>query len=174
MQIIKNTTFLLTLAVLVSACGSTKKIADQTMVEEVIVEETTLPEMVVTAEPEEISYALPTYNESATRYFDLLDTKLDIKFDWTNQHVIGKANITSTPLFYPQSKMMLDAVGFEIKEVKVNNRTATYDYDGRDITINLDREYKRGEKVNVYIDYIAKPNEARRLLLTKDCFLLIL
>lgn len=160
MQIIKNISLFLTLAVIFSACGTSKKLANQTAVEEVIVEETTLPEMVVTAEAEEKTYELPKYNESATRYFDLLHTKLDIKFDWANQYVIGKANITSTPLFYAQSKMMLDAVGFEIKEIKVNNKTATYDYNGRDITINLDREYKRGEKVNVYIDYIAKPNEA--------------
>ena len=161
MQIIKKLTFFFAVSLLVTACGSTKKMADQTTaVEEVIVEERTLPEMVVTAEPEEITYELPKYNESATRYFDLLDTKLDIRFDWTQQYVIGKANITSTPLFYPQSKMMLDAVGFDIKEIKVNNKTATYEYDGRDITINLDREYKKGEKVNVYIDYVAKPNEA--------------
>jgi len=155
MQQLKKLTFLFAVSLFVTACGSTKKMADQTAVEEVIVEETTLPEMVVSAELEEKTYELPNYNESATRYFDLLDTKLDIRFDWTNQYVIGKANITSTPLFYPQSKMMLDAVGFEIKEIKVNNTNATYDYDGRDITINLDREYKRGEKVNVYIDYIA-------------------
>ena len=160
MQIIKKLIFLFTFAVLVSACGSTNKMTDQTMVEEVIVEETALPETVVTSKAEEKIYELPKYNESATRHFDLLDTKLDIKFDWANQYVIGKANITSTPLFYAQSKMMLDAVGFDIKEIKVNNRVATYDYDGKDITINLDREYKRGEKVNVYIDYIAKPNEA--------------
>lgn len=160
MQIIINISLLLSIGLVVSSCGSSKKIVEQTVVEEVIIEETTLPEMVVTAEPKEIVYELPKYNESATRYFDLLDTKLDIRFDWTNQHVIGKANITSSPLFYPQSVMLLDAVGFEINEIKVNGKTATYDYDGRDISINLDREYNRGEKVFVYIDYIAKPNEA--------------
>jgi len=161
-QSLKKVSYAIVATAMISACGTTKKMADQTAEVEqpVIVEETVLDEMVVSAPAVEKTYVLPKYNPAAQRDFDLLHTKLDLKFDWANQHVIGTAEVTTTPLFYDQTKVMLDAVGFDIKEIKVNNRVAKYDYDGFDITIDLDRTYKKGEKVVVFIDYIAKPNEA--------------
>lgn len=164
-QIVKKASLLCMTAWMVS-CGSTKKMTDQVVVEEEtvieapVVEETTLPEMVVSAPAEEIKYELPVYNPAAERKFDLLDTKLDIRFDWENQHVIGKADIKTTPLFYDQNKVTLDAVGFDINAIKIDGRTAKYDYDGRQITIDLPRTYKKGDVVNLFIDYVAKPNEA--------------
>ena len=70
-------------------------------------------------EEEEIQsryYQLPKYNASFHRKHDLLHTKLDLKFDWQKEQVLGKATLKLKPLFYDQSKLRLDAKGFEFHE----------------------------------------------------------
>ena len=42
------------------------------------------------------------YQASATRTMDLIHMDLDVRFDWKNQQVIGKAKLRLTPYFYPQ------------------------------------------------------------------------
>ena len=76
------------------ACGAGKK---ATTIPEVIVEETDLDTLTVSA-PREVSappkvenYRLPRYNPSYQRRNDLLHTRLDLRFDWEQQTVIGKA-----------------------------------------------------------------------------------
>jgi aminopeptidase N len=101
------------------------------------------------------------YNPSAKRSFDLIHTKLDLNFDWTKQHVIGKAELTLAPLFYEQNKLILDAKGFDIKAIKnkTTNTDLKYSYDAKQVTIDLDRKYKRKEQFVIWMDYVAKPNE---------------
>jgi len=131
-------------------------------VAEVVIEEEMLDTLTVTAPRLEapISYELPKDNPSAKRDFDILHTKLDLNFDWENQHVIGKAILDIKPHFYPGTTLVLDAKGFDIKEVKVNGKTTATEYNGLKLEIPLGREFKRTEKFNVEIDYVAKPNEA--------------
>ncbi len=40
-------------------------------------------------------------------------------------------------------------------------RTLPYQYDGWQLKIKLDRQYKRDETYTVYIEYTAKPDEAK-------------
>ena len=56
---------------------------------------------------------------AATIVTDLLDTKLDVRFDWTKQWLLGTAPLTLRPHFYPQSQVVLDAKGFDIKSVRL-------------------------------------------------------
>ncbi|NNF35338.1 MAG: alanyl aminopeptidase [Saprospiraceae bacterium] len=147
---------------LMTSCGGTKEVV---MVAPPI-EEEMLDTLVVTAPPitkeeqeDPIAQVLPPYNPSATRYMDLLHTTLDLRFDWNNQWVIGTANIEMTPVFYPQSSVELDAKGFDINRISKGAKELKYAYDGIKLMIFLDRTYTRGEKVNLIIDYIAKPNE---------------
>lgn len=103
---------------------------------------------------------LPTYQATATLKNDILHTKLDVRFDWQKQHVMGKAWITAKPYFYPQSTMLLDAQNFDIAKVTLENgKPLKYKYDSRQIVIELDKTYTRDEKYTVYIEYVAKPNE---------------
>ena len=103
------------------------------------------------------------YNPSRTRYHDLIKTKLEVRFDWANAHLIGKATLDLKPYFYPTNKLELDAKGFEIKRVALlkdgNLTDLKYEYDSLVIDIQLDREYSREETFQVFIDYISKPNE---------------
>ncbi len=106
-----------------------------------------------------------TYQASPERLFNLLHTKLDVRFDLSKAFLYGKAWITLQPHFYTQNKLILDAKGMEIKEVSIINNTiknkAKYKYDNNVIEIDLDKPCLRGQKLTVYIDYIAKPNERK-------------
>ncbi len=104
---------------------------------------------------------LPRYNASHTRMNDLLHTKLDVRFDWEKEQVLGKATLTLKPYFYPTRTLTLDAKNFEFHKVNFagKNTLLKYDYDGNQIVIDLGREFTRKEEYTIYIEYTATPGE---------------
>ena len=48
-----------------------------------------------------------------------MDTKLDVRFDWPKQWLLGVATLTVRPHFYPQNQLVLDAKGFDVKSVEM-------------------------------------------------------
>jgi len=104
-------------------------------------------------------YARDTYRGSATRYHDLIHTKLEVAFDWDKQHVLGKAELTLKPLFYETAELVLDAKIFDFHSITMNGKKLEYSYDQNQVTIELDRIYKRTESYTIEIDYTAKPSE---------------
>ena len=105
--------------------------------------------------------SLPVYRAVPTLTNDILHTKLDVHFDWVNQHLLGKAWITAKPYFYPTQTMELDAKGFDINAITFegNKTPLKYTYDGLKLFIDLGKVFTRDEKYTVYIDYVAKPND---------------
>lgn len=104
------------------------------------------------------------YQSARKRENDLIHMKLNISFDWQKQYAFGQAELLFTPYFYSQDKLELDAKGFDINSVKIKSisgieKNVKYTYDSLVIKIDLDREYKKGEKYFILIDYVAKPNE---------------
>jgi aminopeptidase N len=103
------------------------------------------------------------YRATPERINDLVHTKLDAKFDYSKQQLVGKAWITLKPHFYPTDSLLLDAKGMDIREVSVvkggKNNKLHYQYDGMFLNIDLDKIYKNNESYTIYIDYTAKPNE---------------
>ncbi|MDQ3110543.1 MAG: hypothetical protein M3R17_11670 [Bacteroidota bacterium] len=112
------------------------------------------------------------YRPSETRETDLLNTTLHVRFDWAKKRMHGKAIISARPFFYPTSSLKLDARGMEINRVAMLMRDATnptmfaadtfrleYKYDGKNLVIDLGRQYTRTERYTVFIDYISKPEE---------------
>lgn len=100
---------------------------------------------------------------AATHLSDVVNTKLDVRFDWAKQYLLGIAVLTLRPHFYPQSSLLLDAKGFDIKTVQLvgekGDKILTYKYDKAQLTIALDRAYTREQTYQVRITYVAKPNE---------------
>jgi aminopeptidase N len=100
---------------------------------------------------------------AATILTDVTDTKLDVRFDWTKQQLIGTALLTLRPHFYAQNQVVLDAKGFDVKSVRLitgnKEKTLNYGYDKRKLTVTLDRQYTRSEPYQIRISYVAKPNE---------------
>lgn len=152
------------------ACNTPKKaITVDTPSEEI--EQRLLDTMVVSApridEPEEaeetqeVSYELPRYNPSYRRVNDLLHTKLDLRFDWEKEEVIGKASLTLSPLFYPTDSVVLDAKDFEISDITLEGagKDLKFSYDKSRIVVQLDKEYKKEEDYTIAITYVAHPAE---------------
>jgi len=94
---------------------------------------------------------------------DVVNTKLDVRFDWAKQYLLGTAVLTLRPHFYPQNNVLLDARGFDIKTVQLvgekGDKNLTYKYDKAQLSITLDRPYTRDQTYQVRIVYVAKPNE---------------
>ena len=100
---------------------------------------------------------------AATILTDVLDTKLDVRFDYKKQYLLGTAVLTLRSHFYPQSELELDAKGFDIQKVELvgdkKNKGLNYNYNRRKLVIALDRSYPRNTPYRVRIVYVAKPND---------------
>ncbi len=100
------------------------------------------------------------YQAAEERKWDLLHTKLDLSFDWKNEKVIGLATLSLTPVFYNQSILTLDAVNFEIKSITVDEQQiATFQNSNRELIIDLNKAYKKGEMLQIEINYEVIPVE---------------
>ena len=113
----------------------------------------------VVVKEDKTAYVKEVYNPSETRLNDIVHTSLEVSFDWQNQYVLGSAKMEVKPYFYPTSQLVLDAKGFDIHSVQVNQKEAEYSYDNLFLTIELDKEYTREESYSVFVEYTAKPNE---------------
>ena len=100
-----------------------------------------------------------TYQAEREKVHNLIHTKLKVDFNFEKSQMNGEAWIALTPHFYPSNKLTLDAKSFEIKEVKVNNIKALFNYSNNELTIELGKTYKKNEQYEIYVKYIAKPEE---------------
>lgn len=103
------------------------------------------------------------YRESQEKINDLVDTRLDVKFDYQKSYLYGKEWITLKPHFYTTDSLRLDAKGMDIQEIAIVKggklQALKYNYeDSLYLNIKLDRKYKGGESYVVFIAYTAKPN----------------
>ncbi len=107
--------------------------------------------------------AMAVYQAENTRKHDLLHTRLDVRFDWAKQQLIGTAILTLKPYFYPQDSLYLDAKGFDIQSVELVGEKAasklSFGYNKQKIAIRLPKSYTRDDTFLVQIQYIAKPTE---------------
>src|SRR3982750_820028 len=95
------------------------------------------------------------YRAEATKINDLVNTKLDVKFDFDKAWMYGKEWLTLKPHFYPTDSLSLDAKGMTINEVAMfnngKNTPLKYTYDDSLILrITLDRTYKSNENYTIY------------------------
>ena len=126
------------------------------------------------------------YRASNQRDNDIIDTRLEVSFDWKLCRMNGRAKIFLKPYFYPTDVLCLNARGMDIKRVEVldvdrsvvaqriNNEalaadaatdktfgSASYTYENDSIKINLGKIFTAKENYFVIIDYVAKPNELK-------------
>lgn len=96
-----------------------------------------------------------SYQETSSRINDLVNTRLDVKFDYNKSYLYGQAWITLKPHFYPTDSLLLDAKGMDLKKVALVNNgkiiPLKYNYDGMKININLGKSIKGGEQYTIYI-----------------------
>lgn len=128
------------------------------------------------------------YREANPKLTDIIHTRLDVSFDWTNSRLNGKAQLKLKQHFYASDMVYLNARGMDIKSVsvseivflpvnkKVGNKiidtgveekqntvnNSSYKYENDSIKINLGRVFKGDEKFYVTIEYVSKPNELKK------------
>ena len=132
--------------------------------EEVITEEIILEPISVTDyNPDsDVPMEIERYNASADKNFDLIHTALDLSFDWSKEKVIGTANLSLKPHFYPTNVLELDAVNFKLLSVRDLNTgyNLSYDYEEKSkLKVYLPKEYSRTDTLNIGIDYYAFPSQ---------------
>lgn len=104
-------------------------------------------------------HRLPIYNPSYKRENDLLHTKLELRFDFDQETVLGKATLDIKPYFSPVSSLTLDAKNFEFSRVSYagNPQNLKYAYDGAQLVIYLGKTFTRDQQYAIEIEYKAKP-----------------
>src|SRR5690242_14552898 len=122
-------------------------------------EKITTPEIVIKAERNMVRAYQPSY----PKINDLVDTKLEVRFDFSKSWLYGKEWVTLQPHFYPTDSLTLDAKGMAIQTVAMvqpgKRSPLRYEYDGMQLRIRLGKTYTRSQKYTLYIEYISKPDE---------------
>lgn len=100
---------------------------------------------------------LPPVNYIRSRDVDIKNVLIDLRFDWEKEQAFGNTVVTLAP-FKDSQTFNLDAAAMTINSVAMANGTPLkYIYDGKktddNLTITLDRIYKKGEDLSVKIDY---------------------
>ena len=129
------------------------------------IETRNLDTLVVTPDHNEtysgIQNNLPLYHNTEQRKIDILHTQLDLRFNWTQETVIGKAVLHVKPYFYPIDHFALDAVGFKIKEISFADwpTPPDFNYDGEKIHFQLSEPLQNHDTILLTVEYEAYPSE---------------
>ncbi len=102
------------------------------------------------------------YLGSVKHEVDIIHTRLELKPDWENCQLYGKATLVMKPYFYATSIVKIDAVGFDINDVFLINKGVKskieFGYNDKQLIIKLPKSYTRNDSIQLFIDYVAKPN----------------
>ena len=106
-------------------------------------------------------WSFESYRATYPKVIDILNTRLDVSFNWDSAFVIGKATILAKPYFYPSNQVVLDANGFQINAVSLikgdDRLPLKYSYDNKKLVIQLDKTYTKDQKFSIFVDYVAMP-----------------
>src|ERR1035438_7145151 len=90
------------------------------------------------------------YREAYPRINDLVHTRLIVRFDYAKAYLYGEVSITLRPHYYPTDSLNLDAKQMSIDQVGIEKGNhivkLNYLYDGWNLRIQLDKQYKASEK----------------------------
>lgn len=151
-----------------AACGTQKQTAEappppQDYSYDYTTYDSTVYDYVDAAPAQSESYESMPLRSSYTLTNELVHTKLDVRFDWDKQRLMGKAWLTLKPHFYETDSLTLDAKGMWIHKLELvgtPNQKLLYAYDDSlQLKIKLDKTYKAGQPYTVYIEYTARPSE---------------
>lgn len=106
-------------------------------------------------------YRFNDHGKTATKEFNLIDTKLNLSFNFDAQTVNGEAWITLTPHFKSTDKLQLDAKKMNIYEVKSNQEVLKFYNSGTKLNIDLPKVYTKNDTLTIYIKYKGNPNKVK-------------
>lgn len=101
------------------------------------------------------------YRKERDKINNLVHTKLKVDFNFEKKELNGEEWVTLQPHFYPTNKVVLDAKAMIIHAISLDNKNLDYNYDGYQLTIELPKEYKKGETYTLYLKYTARPEKVK-------------
>ncbi|MCS5491528.1 M1 family metallopeptidase [Algoriphagus limi] len=108
-------------------------------------------------------YELRAYRASSTRDFDILDTELDLSFDYQRQAVLGEATLQIKPYSKKQRELILDAKDFEVGRIYFldgeEETVLNYRYDFKQLLIYLPEELSPEDTFKIRMKYTAFPEQ---------------
>ncbi|MBW4594426.1 MAG: M1 family metallopeptidase [Brasilonema angustatum HA4187-MV1] len=80
---------------------------------------------------------------------------LDLSLDIVNKKYQGRCSITLKPIRYGIDRLNLDAVNLGIESVQVDGKAQNFDYDGQQLSIQLEPPTQVDKSIVIAIDYSA-------------------
>lgn len=108
------------------------------------------------------SQTYTTYKPEREKIHDLVHTKLKVNFNFKKKQLNGEAWITAKPHFYATNKFTLDAKAMLVHQISLNNKKLDFNYNNKQLIIDLPKTYKRAEEFTIYIKYTARPEKVKQ------------
>lgn len=144
---------------LLSSCGLLKRAPDGSSPDQAI--------LLDTIDLEISGQSLLPYRPAPDKLIDIHHIELDLRFDWSEKRVIGKAQIDLSPYFKAVDTIRLDAQGFEFKQVAatLNDSTLEVDwiYNDREIALATGQQLTVTDTLIVQLEYIATPGKVEEV-----------
>lgn len=98
------------------------------------------------------------YRASATKYWELAHTAIDIHFNLPERTADGIADLSMHPYYYDMDSVVLNAKSMKIKQVlDGNNKPLTFTYDSLKLCIRLPKTYTKSDTLLLKISYVSMP-----------------
>ncbi|MDP4685554.1 MAG: M1 family metallopeptidase [Salibacteraceae bacterium] len=148
------------IALVVSSCSLLQKSPDGSSPEQAILLDTL--DFEITAD------AVTPYQPSPTIVADIKHLELNLSFDLPEKKVLGKARIKISAYSLPIDTVVLDAKGFTIDKISIEQNDSIYfpdySYDNKQITLPLLFSLSKKQLAKIEIDYVASPTD----IITED------
>ncbi len=105
------------------------------------------------------SQTLPPVHHAPNREFHMKNITLNLKFDMSGKTLFGKATETIEPLRARLDSIHLNAVNMNIDSVTMMGRPLDYRYDGRILTVMLNKPYGPSSRLTYTITYSTQPTK---------------
>lgn len=98
------------------------------------------------------------YQPVRERTYDLLHVRAELEPELSERRVVGRATLLLEPL-RGMDTLVLDAIDLEVNRVVLGREEVSprYRSEGKSLRIELPREWDRGERLEVVIDYSCRP-----------------
>ena len=91
------------------------------------------------------------------RNYDQKNVKLDLKFNFKDESILGSEEFTFSPLVNNFQKLVLHSRTTKVKSVKIKGKELKYTQDHNYLIIQLDKPYSINTEVTVLINYTSDP-----------------
>lgn len=104
-------------------------------------------------------HPLPPIQHAPNREFHMINLDLNFHFNIKKKEVIGVATEEIVPLRVQYNTVNLNAVDMKINKVTLDNKSLPFKYDGKILSINLDKDFGLNDTLTYSISYTTIPKQ---------------